>query len=706
MAENRSIYEIIAKSKGFKKTKKSVSGLSSSITKFGAALITTAAIYKGFTKAVESVKLAGKVEGVSRAFNNMTKNAGFTAGSLQKLQEATNGTVNSLDLMTQANNAMLLGIVDSNDSMAEMFDIAQRLAKTMGKDTLYGIESLTTGLGRQSKLMLDNLGIIVDVDKANKDYAKSLNKTTSELTDAERKQAFINKALSEGKELLESVGDEVLDTADELAQLTTSWTEFSVAFGQALIDTGIIEGTTDLLNKLATAGKNLSTLKQPDFWSMTEEQLVKANRALLDENEILDENAVDWLIYRKSIEDTDSGILKLTDSMMELDDGVEFTRKDFDDLIETMGEIQKETSMVKWIEDFNKHIEEEGLSFPTLDPDEFTDTEKTIMEWGTALIPQFGLALTTVFKNKELAAEYGEAMSIFFRTRGKQAWGATWLTTLLPQTKEEWLEAIGGKEDKFQSAIAQVLGVADPSLILDPDLLGALFEGMAAGEEEMGIAYAALLDDLIEKNKEENEVLKEQARIRQENADRIKAEEAARKKLEASIKSNILLGIKAGEQEETISAAMVSAGQKAIKVKVQTIIADNMENLIKFFSPLGPFAAPAALASSAALSNTLSQLINNAGQGLFGGVEFQEGGLIGGRRHSQGGTIIEAEQGEYIMNRNAVESIGVDSLDRMNQGGGSQIIINNPIISSQYVEEELPELIAEAVRKGADFGMS
>jgi len=42
----------------------------------------------------------------------------------------------------------------------------------------------------------------------------------------------------------------------------------------------------------------------------------------------------------------------------------------------------------------------------------------------------------------------------------------------------------------------------------------------------------------------------------------------------------------------------------------------------------------------------------------------------------------------------------------MNQGGGSQIIINNPIISSQYVEEELPELIAEAVRKGADFGMS
>tara|TARA_Y100000356_G_scaffold2885_1_gene2234 strand:- start:293 stop:2392 length:2100 start_codon:yes stop_codon:yes gene_type:complete len=87
--------------------------------------------------------------------------------------------------------------------------------------------------------------------------------------------------------------------------------------------------------------------------------------------------------------------------------------------------------------------------------------------------------------------------------------------------------------------------------------------------------------------------------------------------------------------------------------------------------------------------------------------EFEKGGLVGGRRHSQGGTIIEAERGEYVMSRNAVDSIGVDNLDAMNQGGaGTSIVINNPIISSEFVETELPELIAEAVRKGVDFGMS
>ena len=87
--------------------------------------------------------------------------------------------------------------------------------------------------------------------------------------------------------------------------------------------------------------------------------------------------------------------------------------------------------------------------------------------------------------------------------------------------------------------------------------------------------------------------------------------------------------------------------------------------------------------------------------------EFEQGGLVGGRRHAQGGTMIEAERGEFVMSRDAVDSIGVNNLQAMNSGrGGASIVINNPIISSEFVESELPELISEAVRKGADFGMS
>ena len=105
---------------------------------------------------------------------------------------------------------------------------------------------------------------------------------------------------------------------------------------------------------------------------------------------------------------------------------------------------------------------------------------------------------------------------------------------------------------------------------------------------------------------------------------------------------------------------------------------------------------------SAAVSSLLEQMFTG-----FAAIKLEQGGYVGGNRHAQGGTIIEAERGEFVMRRDAVESIGVDNLEAMNQGGGgSSIVINNPIISSEFVETELPELIAEAVRKGADFGMS
>ena len=44
------------------------------------------------------------------------------------------------------------------------------------------------------------------------------------------------------------------------------------------------------------------------------------------------------------------------------------------------------------------------------------------------------------------------------------------------------------------------------------------------------------------------------------------------------------------------------------------------------------------------------------------------GGMIGGKLHSQGGTIIEAEKGEFIMSRKAVNRIGLANLYALNSG--------------------------------------
>ena len=90
-------------------------------------------------------------------------------------------------------------------------------------------------------------------------------------------------------------------------------------------------------------------------------------------------------------------------------------------------------------------------------------------------------------------------------------------------------------------------------------------------------------------------------------------------------------------------------------------------------------------------------------------MKFEQGGLVGGRRHSQGGTIIEAERGEFVMSRNAVESVGLEAMNRINEGGsagGINISFSGNVMTDSFIEDEAIPKIREAIRRGADIGVS
>ena len=255
------------KPEGVRQTKSAIKGLNtatkgltSSLAKIGVAVVGAKKLYDAISGSIE---LAGKSQGVTQAFNNMGKAIGFTDQSLGKLSQAVDGTVNSVDLMTQANNAMLLGIADSDEQMAELFDTAQ----AVGEDAKFGIDSLVTGMGRQSKLMLDNLGIIVDTNKAYEDHAKALGKSASQLTDAEKKTAFNNATLAEAKKLVEGLGEEQLTMTDRIAKARAQFQNLGVTLGTELMP--IVNSSLDLFSDFANkAVEALDFVKQID-WEAT-----------------------------------------------------------------------------------------------------------------------------------------------------------------------------------------------------------------------------------------------------------------------------------------------------------------------------------------------------------------------------------------------------------------------------------------------------
>ena len=98
---------------------------------------------------------------------------------------------------------------------------------------------------------------------------------------------------------------------------------------------------------------------------------------------------------------------------------------------------------------------------------------------------------------------------------------------------------------------------------------------------------------------------------------------------------------------------------------------------------VGPVLAPIAAAAAGAFAlQNINKIANTPTP------KFADGGSVGGRLHSSGGTMIEAERGEFVMKRSAVSKYGVGLMDKINglelndnifkgSGNASTVVIND-----------------------------
>jgi len=143
--------------------------------------------------------------------------------------EAMRGvSLNTIDDMTLMKATLTLTAGASEDLQAQLLENAPKLLEiakaanavnpTLGT-TAQMYESIATGIKRSSPLILDNLGIVVKVEEANRTYAAALGKTTEELTAADKQMALLNATVLAGDRLIEQAGGTVESYGDAWAQL-------------------------------------------------------------------------------------------------------------------------------------------------------------------------------------------------------------------------------------------------------------------------------------------------------------------------------------------------------------------------------------------------------------------------------------------------------------------------------------------------------
>lgn len=200
--------------------------------------------------AVESAKY----DQVRESFEKLAESQGKNADDILKsMKELTDGMVSEMDLMVAANKAVLLGL--PLDEFPKMLKIAKTASEATGESMQYMLDSIVTGLGRQSKLILDNLGIMIDVEAANKRYAEQLKIVGRELTETEKKQAFINEAMRVGTENADKMAAQGDNANKQWQRFKVTLADTSIALGKELMP--VAEQTLTWMNSLITSTKEL-----------------------------------------------------------------------------------------------------------------------------------------------------------------------------------------------------------------------------------------------------------------------------------------------------------------------------------------------------------------------------------------------------------------------------------------------------------------
>ena len=186
--------------------------------------------------AKESFLMAASLEGIENAFNRIGSKKVF-----DDLQKATAGTVSQLDLMKAAVQASNFQI--PVEKLASLFEFARRRAKETGESVDYLVNSIVTGIGRKSPLILDNLGISAVRLREELKGVGVESATVGDITEIVGRIA---------QEEMGKMGEEVKSSADEVQRLAAEFDNLKISIGKKLINEagGFLSDLPDFLKAL------------------------------------------------------------------------------------------------------------------------------------------------------------------------------------------------------------------------------------------------------------------------------------------------------------------------------------------------------------------------------------------------------------------------------------------------------------------------
>ena len=207
-------------------------GLGGLVGVYAAAAANVFAISAAFA----ALNRAAQFETIIKGTEQLAAAVGSSATIVvDRLKEVTQGQLSVVEAATQANLALSAGF--NVDQIGQLGEVANKASKALGRNLTDAFQRITRGAIKLEPELLDEIGIFTRIEPAVEAYARQLGKAVSQLTQFERRQAFVNQVIKDGQSAFQDVDVSGASTQKTFERLVANFTDLALVVGKFVADT-------------------------------------------------------------------------------------------------------------------------------------------------------------------------------------------------------------------------------------------------------------------------------------------------------------------------------------------------------------------------------------------------------------------------------------------------------------------------------------
>lgn len=201
-------------------------GLGGVVGVYAAAAANVFALTAAFTALNRAAQFETIIKGTEQLANAVGSSSQRVINSLKDI---TNGQLSIVEAATQANLALSAGF--SSQQINELAEVSLKASRALGRNLTDSFQRITRGAIKLEPELLDEIGIFTRIEPAVEAYAASLNKSASQLTEFERRQAFLNQIIKDGQRAFADINDTGESTQEVFEKLVANFSDLAIQAG-------------------------------------------------------------------------------------------------------------------------------------------------------------------------------------------------------------------------------------------------------------------------------------------------------------------------------------------------------------------------------------------------------------------------------------------------------------------------------------------